>query len=82
MRDPARRTSQLYLRVAWTSAFKEFFLFRNFCILVRRGNHMAMVGIKIEQSNICGLIATDQSFHTRFYYNLLYWVKHTDYYTY
>ena len=43
---------------------------------------MAMVGIKIEQSNICGLIATDQSFHTRFYYNLLYWVKHKDYYTY
>ena len=43
---------------------------------------MAMVGIKIEQSTICGLIATDQSFHTRFYYNLLYWVKHTDYYTY
>ena len=43
---------------------------------------MAMVGIKIEQSTICGLMATDQSFYTRFYYSLLYWVKHTDYYTY
>ena len=27
IRDPARGTSQLYLRVAWTSAFKQFFLF-------------------------------------------------------
>ena len=26
IRDPARGTSQLYLRVAWTSAFKQFFL--------------------------------------------------------
>ena len=25
IRDPARATSQLYLRVAWTSAFKQFF---------------------------------------------------------
>ena len=24
LRDPARATSQLYLRVAWTSAFKQF----------------------------------------------------------
>ena len=36
-----------------------------------------MVGIKIEQNTICGLMATDQSFYTRFYYSLLYWVKHT-----
>ena len=43
---------------------------------------MAMVGIKIEQSTICGLMATDQSVYTRFDYSLLYWVKHTDYYTY
>ena len=27
IRDPARGTSQLYLRVAWTYAFKQFFLF-------------------------------------------------------
>ena len=27
IRDPARGTSQLYLRVAWTSAFKQFLLF-------------------------------------------------------
>ena len=27
IRDPARGTSQLYLRVAWTSACKQFFLF-------------------------------------------------------
>ena len=27
IRDRARGTSQLYLRVAWTSAFKQFFLF-------------------------------------------------------
>ena len=26
IRDPARGTSQFYLRVAWTSAFKQFFL--------------------------------------------------------
>ena len=26
LRDPARGTSQLYLRVAWTSAFKQFSL--------------------------------------------------------
>ena len=26
IRDPARGASQLYLRVAWTSAFKQFFL--------------------------------------------------------
>ena len=30
IRDPARGTSQLYLRVAWTSAFKQFFLFSFF----------------------------------------------------
>ena len=27
IRDPARGTSQLYLLVAWTFAFKQFFLF-------------------------------------------------------
>ena len=27
IRDPARETSQLYLRVAWTSPFKQVFLF-------------------------------------------------------
>ena len=26
IRDPARGTSQLYLRVAWTSVFKQFFI--------------------------------------------------------
>ena len=29
LRDPARGTSQLYLRVAWTSAFKQFFIIFN-----------------------------------------------------
>ena len=35
IRDPARGTSKLYLRVAWTSAFKQFFLFMFFSSFIK-----------------------------------------------